>query len=222
MSDVSQGPGWWLASDGKWYPPHTAPQATLPPDAGAAYPGYAQPQPTTPSFDQGVPAQAYTQPGTEAYADLYAPSPGAYQQPGSPYQAVPGVPGAGYAAYPPSSASPEATAPQPVVAAAAPGTGAAMVADTVASPAASSAPSQTMTSTRRPHWQPWLALAGIALVVWGAGQGVLAWSEWHVVQAQLSTFGTVLQGHVGMVLQAAGPVVAGIAAVAIALTLDRR
>lgn len=24
MSDVSQGPGWWLASDGKWYPPATA------------------------------------------------------------------------------------------------------------------------------------------------------------------------------------------------------
>ena len=21
MSDMSQGPGWWLASDGKWYPP---------------------------------------------------------------------------------------------------------------------------------------------------------------------------------------------------------
>ena len=23
MSDTSQGPGWWLASDGKWYPPET-------------------------------------------------------------------------------------------------------------------------------------------------------------------------------------------------------
>ena len=21
MSDTSQGPGWWQASDGKWYPP---------------------------------------------------------------------------------------------------------------------------------------------------------------------------------------------------------
>jgi hypothetical protein len=31
MSDASQGPGWWLASDGKWYPPETAPQATPPP-----------------------------------------------------------------------------------------------------------------------------------------------------------------------------------------------
>jgi CRP/FNR family transcriptional regulator, cyclic AMP receptor protein len=25
MSDVSQGPGWWLASDGKWYPPELHP-----------------------------------------------------------------------------------------------------------------------------------------------------------------------------------------------------
>jgi hypothetical protein len=25
MSDVSQGPGWWQASDGKWYPPETHP-----------------------------------------------------------------------------------------------------------------------------------------------------------------------------------------------------
>lgn len=25
MSDVSQGPGWWQASDGKWYPPEQAP-----------------------------------------------------------------------------------------------------------------------------------------------------------------------------------------------------
>jgi len=25
MSDVSQGPGWWEASDGKWYPPHQHP-----------------------------------------------------------------------------------------------------------------------------------------------------------------------------------------------------
>jgi len=25
MSDFSQGPGWWIASDGKWYPPHLHP-----------------------------------------------------------------------------------------------------------------------------------------------------------------------------------------------------
>jgi hypothetical protein len=33
MSDVSQGPGWWLASDGKWYPPESeshSPSAQVP------------------------------------------------------------------------------------------------------------------------------------------------------------------------------------------------
>ena len=39
LSDVSQGPGWWQAADGKWYPP--APQPQQPP----APPGYGAPQP---------------------------------------------------------------------------------------------------------------------------------------------------------------------------------
>ena len=52
MSDVSQGPGWWQASDGKWYPPEQGQTATAPPPpsfgapAPAAYPaatGYAAP-----------------------------------------------------------------------------------------------------------------------------------------------------------------------------------
>ncbi len=30
MSDVSQGPGWWEASDGKWYPPKESDQAPAP------------------------------------------------------------------------------------------------------------------------------------------------------------------------------------------------
>ncbi len=39
MSDVSQGPGWWLASDGKWYPPQSAP--ALPPSQPGMVPGAA-------------------------------------------------------------------------------------------------------------------------------------------------------------------------------------
>jgi hypothetical protein len=35
MSDTSQGPGWWLASDGKWYPPELW---TGPPPSGPSYP----------------------------------------------------------------------------------------------------------------------------------------------------------------------------------------
>ena len=59
MSDVSQGPGWWQASDGKWYPPASAPAAyqpepTYPPPAAAyssAAPGY---QPTAPPRTNGL------------------------------------------------------------------------------------------------------------------------------------------------------------------------
>lgn len=36
MSDVSQGPGWWQAADGKWYPP--APQQPPAPPAPPALP----------------------------------------------------------------------------------------------------------------------------------------------------------------------------------------
>jgi len=30
MSDQSQGPGWWQANDGKWYPPESAPPLVAP------------------------------------------------------------------------------------------------------------------------------------------------------------------------------------------------
>ncbi len=33
MSDVAQGDGWWQASDGKWYPPESAPAPPGPPAA---------------------------------------------------------------------------------------------------------------------------------------------------------------------------------------------
>ena len=46
MSDVSQGEGWWLASDGKWYPPESNPQPVVPP------PSPDQP----PAGDPGEPA----------------------------------------------------------------------------------------------------------------------------------------------------------------------
>jgi Domain of unknown function (DUF4282) len=35
MSDSSQGPGWWQASDGKWYPPEKAPEPPPPPIPGS-------------------------------------------------------------------------------------------------------------------------------------------------------------------------------------------
>ena len=62
MSDTSQGPGWWQASDGKWYPPEQAPPAapTAPPAAGAP-PAYGAPAYGTPPA-YGAPA-AYGAPG---------------------------------------------------------------------------------------------------------------------------------------------------------------
>ena len=34
MSDVQQGPGWWMASDGLWYPPEDQPAGDEPPQPG--------------------------------------------------------------------------------------------------------------------------------------------------------------------------------------------
>jgi hypothetical protein len=53
MSNTSQGPGWWLASDGRWYPPElwTGP-TTQGPAGSTAQPGqptYAAGQPTYPA-----------------------------------------------------------------------------------------------------------------------------------------------------------------------------
>lgn len=42
MSDASQGPGWWQASDGRWYPPTQAPapRPDLPPPPTATPPAW--------------------------------------------------------------------------------------------------------------------------------------------------------------------------------------
>ncbi len=53
MSDTSQGEGWWLASDGKWYPPTSTPApATPPPPTYGQAPGYAPAPgyPTAPGY----------------------------------------------------------------------------------------------------------------------------------------------------------------------------
>ena len=63
MSSASQGPGWWQASDGNWYPPeqragYAAPpppassQPSYPPPAAAPYPapGGQYPAPGGPNF----------------------------------------------------------------------------------------------------------------------------------------------------------------------------
>ena len=48
MSDVFEGPGWWMASDGKWYPPEDHPddqyRSRFLPQVLAAQPGQAPEQ----------------------------------------------------------------------------------------------------------------------------------------------------------------------------------
>lgn len=42
MSDVPQGPGWWQASDGRWYPPESHPSATPGPPGGSGQAPFGQ------------------------------------------------------------------------------------------------------------------------------------------------------------------------------------
>ena len=90
MSDLSQGPGWWQASDGKWYPPEQHP-SYVPPSAPPPAPGAFTPPPgPAPSYSQPATAPPYGQ-----AAPPYAMPPGAappYGQPpaGAPYGYAPG------------------------------------------------------------------------------------------------------------------------------------
>jgi len=93
VSDVSRGPGWWQASDGKWYSPDQVPgdaaQAAV--DAGAAAgPG---PELPGPGPAPGYPPPGYPPPGYPPPAMPYGPPPaaGAYGYPV-------GGPGYGYPA----------------------------------------------------------------------------------------------------------------------------
>ena len=78
MSDLSQGPGWWQASDGKWYPPEshpgyaassTAAQPATPPAQVAPPPMAPPPMAPPPMAPPGQPSPA---PGV---APAYGPRP---------------------------------------------------------------------------------------------------------------------------------------------------
>jgi hypothetical protein len=56
MSDTSGGPGWWLASDGRWYPPEQHPQYGAPPRSPyGAPPNSPYGSPTGPWYPYPVP-----------------------------------------------------------------------------------------------------------------------------------------------------------------------
>ncbi len=121
MSEVSQGPGWWLASDGRWYSPEQAPDyvpQSVSPDS-VDLTGGGVPMPPA------LGAEA----GTEASPGGFAPSP-APITPGSPYgyEGYAGPPGMGpppaygyppqppppYYPYGPSGYYPDGRVPYPV------------------------------------------------------------------------------------------------------------
>ncbi len=85
MSDTSQGPGWWLASDGKWYP---AELWTGPPEARPD--GAVSQEPTVPAFGSASPSGPSSQPGPAIGPWPTQPGPDAsgmptgYAQPGQP------------------------------------------------------------------------------------------------------------------------------------------
>lgn len=56
MSDTSQGPGWWLASDGKWYAPQPV---AAPPPVGVAPPPMGMDAPQGPGWYQAADGKFY-------------------------------------------------------------------------------------------------------------------------------------------------------------------
>ena len=64
MSDVAQGPGWWIASDGKWYPPESHPSVRAQAPAKAPVKG------AVPSRSTGGPANGAAHVGPQ-FPDLF-------------------------------------------------------------------------------------------------------------------------------------------------------
>ena len=107
MTDMSQGPDWWIASDGRWYPPHLHPAVLQTPSSPQSHAAGGPSTATTagmwaPSVSEGVPR------GTAATAATYPPG---YGPP--PGQSPP--PGVGVIpiAYAQDPAAGEGGAPQP-------------------------------------------------------------------------------------------------------------
>ena len=108
MSDMQQGPGWWQASDGKWYPPETHPFRQTPPPGHlpsdgdqVPTPGYAGPPTVPPAAYPPGPTGYPTGPPTLPPAGYPAGSPtsaptGYYQQWGSTYSPYGAPPGPAY------------------------------------------------------------------------------------------------------------------------------
>ncbi len=65
MSNVQEQPDWWIASDGKWYPPESA--WSTPGQPQQAYQGQQQPYPGQPYTGQPQAVQPYAQDPSAPY-----------------------------------------------------------------------------------------------------------------------------------------------------------
>ncbi len=105
MSDVWQGPGWWLAPDGKWYPADGGPADVVAEDAPAADapPAPVERTPDAPSAaeDQPPPAGPPTGPDAPSAAEDQPPPTGPPTGPDAPSAAVGTEPRGGWTAVEP-------------------------------------------------------------------------------------------------------------------------
>jgi hypothetical protein len=93
LSDVSQGPGWWLASDGKWYSPEQVPG---PVTQAPSVPGGFVPT-SFPADDPGTPTAPFAPYSPSAY--VTPPGGGYGPPPAAPGYGPAGAPGYAYPNY---------------------------------------------------------------------------------------------------------------------------
>ena len=85
MSDVSQGPGWWQASDGKWYSPDQVPGTGA--TQSTPQPSESTPEPSDPGPGASYPGPGASYPGSAPAPSYAPPAAGGYGYPpsGTPY-----------------------------------------------------------------------------------------------------------------------------------------
>jgi hypothetical protein len=74
VSEVSKGPGWWVASDGKWYPPESHPAAREAPPVQAQWHSMGDPSrhpPTASAVDTLVAPQGVRDPGMGSQEEAF-------------------------------------------------------------------------------------------------------------------------------------------------------
>lgn len=85
VSDAPQGPGWWLASDGRYYPPEAQPGPVQPPPAATPF------DPPSAAAGDPPPSPGFPPPGGTGFPPPSGPG---FPPPATPYGSVPPPPAA--------------------------------------------------------------------------------------------------------------------------------